>query len=109
MSVFNQLTNSQFEEIMCNIPNGLYLKVICGDVFTTTIFYPEFEFTVFTNNSYQFGHKEFDDENNFQNIIIDADNICTIHRCNISPLFDAEQIIVKLLDDVELILQTDNC
>jgi len=109
MSVFNQLTNSQFEEIMCNIPNGLYLKVICGNVFTTTIFYPEFEFTVFTNNSYQFGHREFDDENNFQNIIIDADNICTIHRCNISPLFDAEQIIVKLLDDVELILQTDNC
>jgi len=107
--MFNELTNEEFEEIMCNIPNGLYLKVICGNVFTTTIFYPEFEFTVFINNSYQFGHREFDDENNFQNIIIDADNICTIHRCNISPLFDAEQIIVKLLDDVELILQTDNC
>jgi len=107
--MFNELTNEEFELIMEDLTCGLYLKVICGDVFTTTIFYPEFEFTVFTNNSYQFGHKEFDDEINFQNIIIDVAHICTIHRCNISPLFDAEQIIVKLLDDVELILQTDNC
>ena len=107
--MFNELTNEEFEEIMEDLTCGLYLKVICGNVFTTTVFYPEFEFLCFDDNRYSFGHKEFDDENNFQNIIIDADNICTIHRCTVSPLFNAEQIILKLLGNVELILQTDNC
>jgi len=104
---YNQLTNYQFEEIMSNLTGGLWLSVVC-DTISVNVFYPEFEFLTFVDNKYQFGHLEFDDENNFQNIIIDADNIVEIHRCPISPIFNAEQIILIMFDDVRIFLETEN-
>ena len=106
---YNQLTKLQFEEIMEEITDGLWLKVVCDSV-SVNVFYPEFEFLVFeSDNKYQFGHLEYDEENNFQNIIIDVDDIDTIHRCSVSPMFNAEQIILTMCDDVRIFLETDNC
>ena len=106
---YNQLTKLQFEEIMGNLTDGLWLKVVCDSV-SANVFYPEFEFLIFGDcEKYQFGHLEYDEENNFQNIIIDADDIDTIHRCSISPMFDAEQIILTMFDDVRIFLETENC
>jgi len=106
---YNQLTKLQFEEIMGNLTDGLWLKVVCDSV-PVNVFYPEFEFIVFGDSKkYQFGHLEYDEENNFQNIIIDVDDICSIHRCSISPMFCAEQIILTMFDDARIFLETENC
>ena len=105
---YHQLTKTQFEEIMENLTGGLWLNVVC-DTITVNVFYPEFEFLTFADcEKYQFGHLEFDDENNFQNVIIDADDIVEIHKCPISPIFNAEQIILILIDDVKIFLETEN-
>ena len=96
--MFNQITNEQFEEIMEQISGGLWLKVVCDSV-PVNVFYPEFEFLVFNFGKYQFGHLEYNEENNFQNIIIDVDSVVEIHRCSISPMFD----------DVRIFLETENC
>ena len=106
--MFNQITNEQFEEIMEQISGGLWLKVVCDSV-PVNVFYPEFEFLVFNFCKYQFGHLEYNEENNFQNIIIDVDSVVEIHRCSISPMFDAEQIILTMFDDVRIFLETENC
>ena len=107
--MFNQITNEQFEEIMESLTGGLWLKVVCDSV-SANVFYPEFEFLIFGDcEKYQFGHLEYDEENNFQNIIIDADDIDTIHRCSISPIFNAEQIVLTMYDDVRIFLETENC
>jgi len=85
------------------------LKVACDSVITNH-FYPEFEFLIFeSGNKYQFGHLEYDEGNNFQNIIVDVDNVVEIHRCSISPMFCAEQIILTMYDDVRIFLETENC
>jgi len=105
---YNQLTKLQFEEIMESLTGGLWLKVVCDSV-PVNVFYPEFEFLVFNSGKYQFGHLEYDEENNFQNIIIDADSVVGIHRCSISPMFCAEQIILTMFDDVRIFLETENC
>ena len=106
--MFNQITNEQFEEIMESLTDGLWLKVVCDSVSVST-FYSEFEFLVFNSGKYQFGHKKYDEENNFQNIIINVDDICCIHRCSISPMFCAEQIVLTMFDDVRIFLETENC
>jgi len=106
--LFNQITNLEFEEIMEQISGGLWLKVVC-DTVPVNVFYPEFEFLVFNSGKYQFGHLEYNEENNFQNIIIDLNDIYEIHRCSVSPLFDAEQIILTMHDDVRIFLETENC
>ena len=106
---YNQLTKLQFEEIMESLTGGIWLKVVCDSVSAST-FYPEFEFLVFVDSGkYQFGHLEYDEENNFQNIIIDINDIDTIHKCSISPMFDAEQIILTMYDEVRIFLETENC
>ena len=105
---YNQLTNEQFEEIMEQISGGLWLKVVCDSV-SVNVFYSEFKFLVFNSGKYQFGHLKYDEENNFQNIIIDVDSVVEIHRCFISPMFCAEQIILTLYDDVRIFLETENC
>jgi len=106
--LFNQLTNLEFEEIMGNLTDGLWLKVVCDSV-TVNVFYPEFEFLVFNSGKYQFGHLEYNEENNYQNICIDTDNVVEIHRNKYSPMFRAEQIILTMYDDVRIFLETENC
>ena len=107
--MFKQITNEQFEEIMEGLTDGLWLKVVCDSV-SVNMFYPEFEFLVFGDSEkYQFGHLEYNEENNFQNIIIDVDSVVEIHRCSISPMFCAEQIILTMFDDVRIFLETENC
>ena len=106
---YKQITNEKFEEIMEEVSGGLWLKVVCDSVITNH-FYPEFQFLTFVDNSkYQFGHLKYDEENNFQNIIIDVDSVVEIHRCFISPMFCAEQIILTMFDDARIFLETENC
>jgi len=106
---YSKLTKFQFEEIMEQISGGLWLKVVCDSVITNH-FYPEFEFLVFGDcEKYQLGHLEYNEENNYQNICIDTDNVVEIHRNKYSPMFCAEQIILTMYDDVRIFLETENC
>ena len=99
--MINQLTNEQFEEFMLNFNDSpVWLKVLCNTV-TTNVYYPEFEFLIFTEiHKYQFGHSEYSEENNYQNIIIKMDDIEAIH---ISSIFD-DEITLLMCDGVEIIL-----
>ena len=101
--MFNQITNEQFEEIMESLTDGLWLKVVCDSVSVST-FYSEFEFLVFNSGKYQFGHAEYDEENNYQNLIIDIDCVAEIYR-NEYSMFFGEQIILTLIDGIQLILE----
>jgi len=107
--MFKQLTNEEFEDIMFNLNHGLWVKATYPNVLSINILYPEFAFNIFADDRYEFGHLHYDEENNYQNITINVADICTIHRCSISPLSNAEQIILYLIGDIELILETDNC
>jgi len=99
--MINQLTNEQFEEFMESFNDTpVWLKVLCGTV-NFDVYYPEFEFISFTNNTYQFGHLNYDEENNYQNIIIKMDDIEAIH---ISSIFD-DEITLLMCDGIEIILE----
>ena len=99
--MINQLTNEQFEEFMESFNDTpVWLKVLCGTV-NFDVYYPEFEFISFTNNTYQFGHLNYDEENNYQNIIIKIDDIESIH---ISSIFD-DEITLLMCDGIEIILE----
>ena len=99
--MINQLTNEQFEEFMESFNDTpVWLKVLCGTV-NLDVYYPEFEFLIFTEiGKYQFGHLNYDEENNYQNIIIKMDDIESIH---ISSIFD-DEITLLMYDGIEIIL-----
>ena len=99
--MINQLTNEQFEEFMLNFNDrSVWLKVLCNTV-TTNVYYPEFEFLIFESlNKYQFGHSEYSEENNYQNIMIKIDDIEVIH----TSIFD-DQVSLIMCDGIEIILE----
>ena len=99
--MINQLTTEKFEEFMLKFNDSpVWLRVLCGTV-NLDVYYPEFEFISFTNNTYQFGHLNYDEENNYQNIIIKIDDIESIH---ISSIFD-DEITLLMCDGIEIILE----
>jgi len=99
--MINQLTAEQFEEFMLRFNDtSVWLKVLCGTV-NLDVYYPEFEFLIFESlNKYQFGHLEFNEENNHQNIMIKIDNIEVIH----TSIFD-DQVSLIMRDGIEIILE----
>ena len=99
--MINQLTNEQFEEFMLNFNDrSVWLRVLCGTV-NLDVYYPEFEFLIFTEiEKYQFGYLNYDEENNYQNIMIKIDDIEVIH---ISSIFD-DEITLLMCDGIEIIL-----
>ena len=100
--MINQLTNEQFEEFMESFNDrSVWLKVLCGAV-NLDIYYPEFEFLIFDElGKYQFGHLNYDEEINYQNIMIKIDDIEEIH---ISSIFD-DEITLLICNGVEIILE----
>ena len=100
--MINQLTNEQFEEFMLNFNDrSVWLKVLCGTV-NLDVYYPEFEFLIFDElGKYQFGHLNYDEEINYQNIMIKIDDIEEIH---ISSIFD-DEITLLICNGVEIILE----
>ena len=99
--MINQLTNEQFEEFMESFNDrSVWLKVLCGTVILD-VYYPEFEFLIFDElGKYQFGHLNYDEEINYQNIMIKIDDIEEIH---ISSIFD-DEITLLICNGVEIIL-----
>ena len=99
--MINQLTNEQFEEFMLNFNDrSVWLRVLCGTV-NLDVYYPEFEFLIFTEiEKYQFGYLNYDEENNYQNIMIKIDDIEVIH---ISSIFD-DEITLLMCNGIEIIL-----
>ena len=99
--MINQLTNEQFEEFMESFNDrSVWLKVLCGTV-NLDVYYPEFEFLIFDElGKYQFGHLNYDEEINYQNIMIKIDDIEEIH---ISSIFD-DEITLLICNGVEIIL-----
>jgi len=98
--MINQLTTEKFEDFMLRFNDtSVWLRVLCGTV-NLDVYYPEFEFISFTNNTYQFGHLSYDEDNNHQNIIIKIDDIESIH---ISSIFD-DEITLLMYDGIEIIL-----
>jgi len=100
--MINQLTTEQFEEFMLNFNDSpVWLKVLCGTV-NLDVYYPEFEFLIFDElGKYQFGHLNYDEEINYQNIMIKIDDIEEIH---ISSIFD-DEITLLICNGVEIILE----
>jgi len=99
--MINQLTNEQFEELMLKFNESpIWLRVLCGTV-NLDVYYPEFEFLIFSEiRKYQFGHLNYDEEINYQNIIIKMDDIESIH---ISSIFD-DEITLLMCNGIEIIL-----
>ena len=102
--MYEQITNNQFLETMERLQGrSVWLKVIC-DTILVSVFYPDFEFLSFTNGKYQFGHADYNEENNYQNLMIDIDTIAEIHR-NKYSMFFGEEIILTMIDGIQLILE----
>jgi len=102
--MYKQITNDHFEEIMMqSINKPIWLDVV-SDTVSIPIQYPNFEFLVFKSGKYQFGHAEYDEENNYQNLMIDIDCVAEIHR-NEYYMYFGEQIILTMIDGIQLILE----
>ena len=100
--MINQLTNEQFEEFMLRFNDSpVWLKVLCGTI-NLDVYYPEFEFLIFDElGKYQFGHLNYDEEINHQNIMIKIEDIEEIHT---SSVFDNE-ITLLMYGGIEIILE----
>jgi len=100
--MINQLTTEQFEKFMLKFNDkSVWLKVLCGTV-NVDMYYENFEFLIFnTLNKYQFGHLDYNEENNHQNIMIKIDDIEEIH---ISSIFD-DEITLILCNGIEVIIE----
>jgi hypothetical protein len=82
---------------------SVWLKVF-SDTIDVDILYPSFEFLHFPKiKQYQFGHVEYSEENNYQNILIDICDIAEIHKDSIFPT----QVILELIDGIQLVIESD--
>lgn len=79
------------------------------DIHTKTVvqstYYLEFKFLTFENGQYQFGHKKYNEENQYQNILIKEGNVVKIYQDTFAPTVGAEQITLILDDETELIIE----
>lgn len=102
--MYKEISKDEFQEIMEQLTNKpVWLKVF-SDCVTVDILYPSFEFLHFPKiKQFQFGHAEYNEENNYQNILIDVVDIVEIHKDIISPT----QIIIVLVDGLQLIVECD--
>jgi len=102
---YNQLTNLQFEEIM----EGLLGKPVWLEVKTETVIvnvlYDGFEFLSFVNGKYQFGFENYDEENEYKNLLINQSDILDIHRNSFAPSMNAEQIVLSMIDFTEIFVE----
>jgi len=102
---YHQLTKLQFEEIMDELLGNIVWLEVRTDTVSKHTFYDEFEFLSFVNGKYQFGHLEYNEEREYDNLMIRIDDILDIHRNPIAPSMGAEQIVLSMIDFTEIFVE----
>jgi len=108
--MYEKITNNQFQEIVERLTGrSVWLKVF-SDTIDIDVLYQNFEFLHFPKiEQYQFGHVVYNEENNYQNILIDICDINSIHRDSTLPTISGEQIILEMIDGIQLVIESENC
>ena len=102
---YNQLTKLQFEEIMDELLGETVWLEVRTDSVNIHVLYEGFEFLSFMNGKYQFGFMEYDQENEYRNLLINQSDVLVIHRNPITPSMGAEQIILSMCDFTEIFVE----
>jgi len=102
---YNQLTKLQFEEIMEELLGETVWLEIRTDSVSKHTFYDGFEFLSFVNGKYQFGFLEYNEEREYENLMIRIDDILDIHRNPIAPSMGAEQVILSMCCGAEIFVE----
>jgi len=102
---YNQLTKLQFEEIMDELLGKPVWLEIRTDTVSKHTFYDGFEFLSFMNGKYQFGFLEYNEEREYENLMIRIDDILDIHRNPIASSMGAEQVILSMCCGAELFVE----
>ena len=102
---YNQLTKLQFEEIMDELLGKPVWLEIRTDTVSKHTFYDGFEFLSFINGKYQFGFLEYNEEREYENLMIRIDDILDIHRNPIAPSMGAEQVILSMCCGAEIFVE----
>ena len=102
---YNQLTKSQFEEIMDELLGKPVWLEVRTDTVSKHTFYENFEFLSFVNGKYQFGNLEYNEEREYENLMINQLDVLDIHRNPIAPSMGAEQVILSMVDFTEIFVE----
>ena len=102
---YNQLTNLEFEEIMEELLGETVWLEIRTDTINIHVLYEGFEFLSFVNGKYQFGFLEYQEENEYKNLLINQSDVLDIHRNPIAPSMGAEQVILSMIDFTEIFVE----
>jgi len=102
---YNQLTKSQFEEIMDELLGKPVWLEVRTDTVNVNVLYDGFEFLSFVNGKYQFGHEFYQEENEYKCLMINQLDILDIHRNPIAPSMGAEQIVLSMCCGTEIFVE----
>ena len=102
---YNQLTNLEFEEIMEELLGETVWLEIRTDTVSKHTFYDGFEFLSFINGKYQFGFLEYNEEREYENLMINQLDVLDVHRNPIAPSMGAEQVILSMCDFTEIFVE----
>lgn len=106
--MFEKITHKKFVDIMEKmLGENIWLK-LCTSAFTANIRYEDFEFLEFVSGKYQFGRQQYSEED-YDTLLINKSDILIIHRDKFCPTVNQEQLILKLQDGNEIIIETENC
>jgi len=102
---YNQLTKLQFEEIMDELLGETVWLEVRTDTVSKHTFYENFEFLNFVNGKYQFGFLEYNEEREYENLMINKLDVLDIHRNPIAPSMGAEQVILSMCCGTEIFVE----
>jgi len=102
---YHQLTKSQFEEIMDELLGKPVWLEVRTDTVSKHTFYDGFKFLSFVNGKYQFGNLEYNEEREYENLMINKLDVLDIHRNPIAPSMGAEQVILSMVDFTEIFVE----
>ena len=102
---YHELTKLQFEEIMGNLTDLPVWLEVRTDTVSKYTFYENFEFLSFVNGKYQFGFLNYNEEKEYENLLINQSDILCIHRNPFAPSMNAEQICVVMVDFTEIFVE----
>ena len=102
---YHQLTKLQFEEIMDELLGKPVWLEVRTDTISKHTFYDEFEFLNFVNGKYQFGFLEYQEENEYKNLLINQNDVLEIHRNPFAPSMGAEQVILSMCCGAEIFVE----
>lgn len=104
--MYEQITKVEFGEIMEQLTSeSVWVKVYC-DTISFDILYPDFEFLRFKDGLVQLGHREYNEENNYQNMLIYLEDILSIHRDK-TLMFDELELILTMSDGINIGIESN--